>query len=82
MAECQGWWGKKFGHKFDHIFDVEKGEPTLSGYQSSRRGPGISGVDTSPGIMEILEASRPVKRIYVYSICRRCGHIIHRDGMS
>lgn len=78
MPECKGWWGRTFGHRFEHVYDEVKGTPTLAQFTSERRGPGISGIDTSPTMMEVLEASRPIKRNYVYSICRRCGHRVYR----
>jgi hypothetical protein len=64
-----GWWGKKFGHDYHPIYDTVVGEPTLD--QVNGR--------VNPGTMaQVIEASKPRKKTYVYSICRRCGDRVYR----
>lgn len=55
-------------HYYEDMYDTITGSPTL------KRASGVEDIDMGA----VIEASKPVKRIYVKSICRHCGKTIKR----
>lgn len=66
---CSGLMGKFFGHKYEHIYDEYKGPADSKGLKVTTYYENIS---------DILEKTRETKRIYIRSICKRCGHVVKK----
>ncbi len=66
---CSGIMGRFFGHKYEDIYDEYKGSADSKGLKVTTYYENIS---------EILEKTRETKRIYIRSICKRCGHVIKK----
>lgn len=55
-------------HNFEDMYDTIKGAPTI---KRANLGDEID-------IASVIEASKPVSRVYVKSICKHCGKTIKR----
>lgn len=55
-------------HYFEDMYDTITGSPTL------KRASGVADIDME----SVIEASKPVSRVYVKSICKHCGKTIKR----
>lgn len=58
--KCHGWFGKIFGHKYEHVYN------TTMPYD-------IKGNLNSHQLELILKQQN---KTYIFSICKRCGHMI------
>jgi len=71
-AFCEGGiFGKLFGHRYLHIYDEHKGPCADEIDVNTRSSGGFSTVN----VLDMLEKTRLVSRVYRHSLCLRCGDI-------
>lgn len=70
--ECIGFWGERFGHKYEAVFDEESELP-------AECRPNFKNVNDATILPAIYNACRKRKITYIKHVCVRCGDVIEKD---
>ena len=68
---CAGLTGVLFGHKFEDVFEQEKGTPHNMNLSET-----VMIGRTADDIAQIILAATPIKERYIHTVCRRCGRVV------